>query len=61
MNDLRRELKTVRGRLQDFEVAQQTFDERGVHSIDALIQTLNADAGYSLSLVKQFDCFLLKS
>ncbi|CAF3214390.1 unnamed protein product [Rotaria socialis] len=45
LNSLRQELKIVRSKIQDYEVARTTFDERGVHSIDALIQTLNADAG----------------
>ncbi|CAF2959691.1 unnamed protein product [Rotaria sp. Silwood2] len=45
LNNLRQELKVVRGRIQDYEIAKTTFDERGVHSIDALVQTLNADAG----------------
>lgn len=47
LNSLRQELKIVRGKIQDYEVAKTTFDERSVHSIDALIQTLNADAGFS--------------
>ncbi|CAF0950735.1 unnamed protein product [Adineta steineri] len=45
LNNLREELRIVRGRLQDYDVARQTFGERGVHSTEALIQTLNADAG----------------
>ncbi|CAF1133715.1 unnamed protein product [Rotaria sordida] len=45
LNNLRQELKIIRGRTQDYEIAKKTFDERGVHSIDALVQTLNADAG----------------
>ncbi|CAF4648755.1 unnamed protein product [Rotaria sp. Silwood1] len=45
LNNLRQELKVVRGRIQDYEVAKKTFGERSVHSIDALVQTLNADAG----------------
>ncbi len=46
LNNLREEVKIVRGIIQDYEIAKQTFDERGVHSIDALVQTLNADAGF---------------
>ncbi|CAF1626128.1 unnamed protein product, partial [Adineta ricciae] len=45
LNNLREELKIVRGRLQDYGIASGTFGERGVHSTEALIQTLNADAG----------------
>ncbi|UJR36357.1 hypothetical protein I4U23_029083 [Adineta vaga] len=45
LNNLREELKIVRGRLQDYDIARQTFGEKGVHSTEALVQTLNADAG----------------
>mgnify|MGYP006907000466 CR=1 FL=1 len=38
-------MKIVRGRLQDYDIARQTFGEKGVHSTEALVQTLNADAG----------------
>jgi len=61
LNNLREEVKIVRGRIQDYEVAKETFDERGVHSIDALIQTLNSDTGfyiYFLSLIEKLNfCF----
>lgn len=49
MNQLREEVKIIRGRIQDYEIAKQTSDDRDVHSIDALIQTLNADAGLLIS------------
>jgi hypothetical protein len=52
LNNLREELKIIRGRIQDYEVAKETFDERGVHSIDALVQTLNSDAGLSFNLIE---------
>ncbi|CAF1656915.1 unnamed protein product, partial [Didymodactylos carnosus] len=45
INTLREELKLVRGKINDFEIAKQTFDDRNVHSIDAVIQTLNANTG----------------
>jgi len=45
LNNLREEVKVVRGRIQDYEVAKQTLEQGNTHSIDALIQTLNADAG----------------
>ena len=48
LNSLREELKIVRGKIEDYEIAKKTFDERGGHSIDTLIQTLNADAGYHI-------------
>ena len=50
LNKLREELKIIRDRIQDYEIARETSEVRGIHSIDALIQTLNADAGLSLSL-----------
>lgn len=45
LNHLREELKIVRDKLEDYELAKQTSESRGINSIDALIQTLNADAG----------------
>lgn len=48
LNNLREELKIIRDRNEDYEIARQTAEARGIHSIDALIQTLNADAGLTL-------------
>lgn len=56
MNQLREELKTIRGRIQDYQVAKQTSEDRDVHSVDALIQTLNADAGLWISFTQQNEC-----
>lgn len=47
LNHLRGELKIIRDRITDYDVAKQTADVRGIHSIDALIQTLHADSGES--------------
>jgi hypothetical protein len=45
LNNLREELKIVRDRVEDFETARQTSTVRGIHNVEALIQTLNADSG----------------
>ena len=45
LNSLREELKIVRDRTQDFEVAKRTSEQRGILNVDSLVQTLTVDAG----------------
>lgn len=55
LNYLREELKILRDRIQDYETARETAETKGIHSIDALIQTLNSDAGLFDRFVLDFD------